>query len=165
MGWQYLTYTYPIGLMPTLKSGPPTMVSLSCHSFHCVNCDAVLYVVGLSTVVTWPSDIIVDREPPAVGVVWDGDQVAVDTDYQSDLTQLCITFGGFHGAISYSWAIRTSPGGSNFRNRDLTASESGSKMACMDGLSLSDNTVYYSIITAENVVGLTQTASSDGGQN
>lgn len=133
--------------------------------FRCVNYDAILYVVGLTTIATWPSDIIVDREPPAVGVVRDGDQVTMDTDYQSDTTKLCITFGGFHGAVSYSWAIGTSPGGSNFGNRDLTASESDSKMACTDELSLSDNTIYYSTITAENVVGLTQVASSDGGQN
>ena len=131
-----------------------------CKMYCCI------YVVGLMTVETWPSDIIVDRDPPAVGVVWDGDQVAMDTDYQSDATRLCITFGGFRGAISYSWAIGTSPGGSNIRGfRNLNASESDSKKACIDGLSLSDNTVYYSNITAENVVGLTQTVSSDGGQN
>lgn len=123
-----------------------------------------VHIVGLMTVATWPDRIIVDRDPPAVGVVLDGDRAGVDTDYQSDTTQLCITFGGFHGAVSYSWAVGTSPGGSDLIGfRDLTSSESASKRACVDGLSLSDNTVYYSTVTAENVVGLTQTVSSDGG--
>lgn len=115
-------------------------------------------------IATWPSSILVDRDPPAVGVVLDGNQVGVDIDYQSDTTQLCITFGGFHGAVSYSWSVGTTPGGSDIMAvRDLTSTESESKMAC-DGISLSDNTVYYSTVTAENIAGLTQTISSDGGQ-
>lgn len=126
----------------------------------------ILYVVGLMTVVTWPSSIIVDRDPPAEGVVLDGDRVAMDTDYQFDTTQLCITFGGFYGAISYSWAVGTTLGGSDVVPfRDLSSAESESKRACADGLNLMDNVVYYSTITAENVAGLTQTVSSDGGQN
>ena len=122
-------------------------------------------IVGLMNVTTWPSSIIVDRDQPAVGVVLDGDQTVVDIDYQSNTTQLCITFDGFHGAVSYSWAVGTTPGGSNviaFRN--LTPSESQSKKACTDGLSLADNAVYYSTVIATNIVGLTQTVSSDGGQ-
>ena len=120
--------------------------------------------MGLASVATWPSYIIVDRDPPAAGAVWDGDRVAMDTNYQSDKTQLCITFGGFHGAVSYSWAV-TTPGRSGFVvSRDLTSSESASRRACEDSLSLSDNAVYYSTITAENIAGLTQNVSSDGGQ-
>ena len=122
--------------------------------------------MGLTTIATWPSSIIVDREQPTVGVVLDGDRPTQDVDYQSDKTQLCVTFTGFHGAVSYSWAAGTTPGDSNtiaFRN--LTSSESENKRACMDGLNLQDNTVYYSTITARNIVGLTQTVSSDGGKN
>ena len=116
-------------------------------------------------VTTWPSSIIVDRDQPAVGVVLDGDRTAVDIDYQSNTTQLCVTFDGFHGAVSYSWAVGTTPGVSDIiAFRDLTPSESQSKRACRDELSLADNTVYYSTITATNIVGLTQTVSSDGGQ-
>ena len=117
------------------------------------------------TVDTWPSYLIVDRDLPAVGVVLDGDQVAMDTDYQSDTAQLCVTFGGFHGAVTYSWAVGTTPGRSDVRGfRDLTASESANKMACA-ALNLAHNMIYYSTMTAENIVGLTQTVSSDGGQN
>ena len=117
-------------------------------------------------VATWPSSMIVDRDQPAVGVVLDGDRAAMDIDYQSDTTELCVTFDGFHGAVSYSWAVGTTPDGSDiFSFRSLTASESQNKKACMDGLNLADNAVYYSTITAGNIVGLTQTVSSDGGQN
>ena len=117
-------------------------------------------------VTTWPSSIIVDRDQPAVGVVLDGDRAAVDIDHQSDTMQMCVTFDGFHGAVSYSWAVGTTPGGSDIiAFRDLTPSESHSKRACMDGLNLGHNTVYYSTVTAINIVGLTQTVSSDGGQN
>lgn len=116
------------------------------------------------TIATWSSSIIVDRDPPAVGVVLDGDNVAMDADYQSDTTQLCITFRGFHGAVSYSWAVGTVPGQSNIMGfRDLTPSELESRRACA-GLNLLDNSVYYSTITAENIAGLTQTVSSDGGK-
>ena len=116
-------------------------------------------------VTTWPSSITVDWDQPAVGVVLDGDQTTVDINYQSNTTQLCVTSDGLHGAVSYSWAVGTIPGGSNiiaFKN--LTPSESQSKKACIDGLSLADNAVYYSTVVATNIVGLTQTVSSDGGQ-
>jgi len=122
--------------------------------------------VGLINVATWPSSIIVDRDPPAEGVVLDGDQVAMDADYQSNTTRMCITFGGFHGAVSYSWAVGTMPGGSDVNPfRDLSSAELESRRACADGLNLIDNLIYYSTVTAENVAGLTQTVSSDGGQN
>ena len=100
-----------------------------------------------------------------MGVVLDGDQTTVDTNYQSNTTQLCVTSDGLHSAVSYSWAVGTIPGGSDviaFRN--LTPSESQSKKACIDGLSLVDNAVYYSTVIATNIVGLTQTVLSDGGQ-
>ena len=123
-------------------------------------------IVGLTTIATWPSNIIVDREQPTVGVVLDGDRTTLDVDYQSDKTQLCVTFAGFHGAVSYSWVAGTTPGGSNIiAFRSLTSSESQNKRACIDSLSLQDNTIYYSTITARNIVGLTQTVSSDGGKN
>lgn len=134
--------------------------------WSCVVFINLLCIVGLMNVTTWPSSIIVDRDRPAVGVVLDGDRTAVDIDYQSNTTQLCVTFDGFHGAVSYSWAVGTTPGGSDFIGfRDLTPSESQSKRACTDGLNLADDTFYYSTVTATNIVGLTQTVSSDGGQN
>lgn len=126
----------------------------------------ILCIVGLMTVATWQSSIIVDRDPPAEGIVLDGDQTVVDVDYQFNMTRLCVTFSGFHGAVSYSWAIGTTPGGSDVAAfRHLTALESKDKKACNNGLNLMDNTVYYSTVTALNVVDLSRTVSSDGGKN
>jgi len=107
--------------------------------------------------------LIADREPPAVGSVYDGDQTAVDVDYQSSTSQLCITFNGFHRAVAYTWGASTTPGASDTFSRTLTTTEIASQRACTNGLSLPTNMMHYSTITAENALGLTQMVTSDGG--
>jgi len=121
------------------------------------------FLVGLTTVVDWPSSLIADREPPAVGNVYDGDQTAVDVDYQSSTSQLCVTFDGFHRAVTYIWGVNTTPGASDVLSRALSATEIANKRACTVGLLLQTNVMYYSTITAENALGLAQTVTSDGG--
>ena len=87
----------------------------------------------------------------------------MDVDYQSSTSQLCVTFNGFHRAVEYTWGTSTTPGASDIFSRALTATEIANKRACTNGLSLLTNMMYYSTITAENSLGLTQIVTSDGG--
>ena len=160
--------TYQMASMCTPKLEPLTMVSSDKQFFnvsspHPLNYVAYSLLVGLATVADWSSSLIADRVPPAAGNVYDGDQTSVDVDYQASTSRLCITFNGFHRAVEYAWGVSATPGGSDILSRALSATEIANKRACTDGLSLQTNTMYYSTITVQNALGLSQTVTSDGG--
>lgn len=113
--------------------------------------------------------IRVDRTPPVAGYVRDGS--TADNDYQNNNSTICVSWGGFSdpdtGISLYQWKVETSSGSNDTLDlRNLTTSEVSLRRSCQSGLTLTDNTTYYSTITAVNGATASQSISksSDGGK-
>ncbi len=112
-------------------------------------------------------DLGIDTVAPATGSVYDGSTTDVDAAFNDgSLTTLSANWSGFSDALagiaSYSYAIGTTPGGTNI----LGATSTGTgTTAAPTGLSLATSTTYYvSVVATDNAGNVTTTVSSDGQQ-
>ena len=128
------------------------------------------FSVFLEVVMVADTPIRVDRTPPISGSVRDGSTATADSEYQHNISTLCVSWGGFSdpdtGISLYQWKIGTSPGENNtLPLRNLTAVEVSARTACAHGLILADSAIYYSTITAVNGAAKSQSVSvsSNGG--
>lgn len=102
---------------------------------------------------------VVATETPQAGFVHDGRLAGHDIDYQTDSSTLAANWGGFSGAVSYSWAIGTKQG-----QTDVMGWVSAGAMthAMHNGLSLQAGLLYYVGIHACNLHSVCTEVYSDG---
>ena len=102
------------------------------------------------------------------GRVYDGSTPGSDEQYQDSSAPLCVNWAGFsdpHTGLGHiEWEVRRAAGLVDARN--LTADERERGVACFEGISLSHNTTYFSVLEVYNGADepLAVSESSDGGE-
>ena len=113
-----------------------------------------IFLVDLTSTSYAPRPIIVDRSPPAPGIVLDGDGPGNSNwKYQASGSVLCAKWRNFYdpqsGISAYRWGAGTAPGLSNIVPfTDNLPPDRDS--ICRGGLHLKHDTIYYSTVIAFN---------------
>ena len=117
--------------------------------------------------------VMVDRTAPIAGQVRDGEGETGDSDYQSSFDTICVNWDGFRdpdtGISSYTWSVEegTTPGGDLVFSEQLSVMQVLEGKACKEGLTLPQDTIYFSTIEVANGATTDQktaSSTSDGGE-